>query len=409
MRLLYQISLFLYSTGIRIYGLFNSKAKSWYQGRQSTLWDKLPTNGKSVIWFHCASLGEFDIGLPLMEKWKKENPDDFLFVTFFSPSGMENYHKRNHPADAVDFLPLDTPKNAKKFISAVQPKTVFFVKYEFWAFHLFEAKKIGAKIYSVNTIFRENQIYFKGYGEFYREILHCFDHFFVQNEKSIQLLETISIKNASISGDLRFDRVFENKKNVQPNPIFEKWLNNEKAFIIGSSWPKDEEVLMHLINSDAFDKKVIIAPHEIEKNHVVEIEKQIKKKHIRYTELETDLEKLKDVQVIILNTIGHLTNTFQYGDIAYIGGGFSGKLHNILEPAVYGLPVFFGPKHNRFPEADLFIEKGFGFEIENVKDFDSKWNDAMSKQKNIQKLMLNFMENQVGVSESILTSIKKIK
>lgn len=323
MRLLYQISLFLYVFVIRISALFNPKAKAWLTGRKNTLWDKLDTQGKDVVWFHCASLGEFDIGLPLMEKWKEKNPNTFLLVTFFSPSGMDNYHKRKHPADAVDFIPLDTPKNAQKFIAHVQPKVVVFVKYEFWAFHLFEARKSGAKIYSVNTLFRENQLYFKRYGKFYREILACFDHFFVQNDISIQLLQKIGLKQATITGDLRFDRVFQSKERVEHYPLLEKWLMGEKALVVGSSWPKDEEVLFSLINDPKFAKKVILAPHEIHEGHVSQIEAKLKKKHMRFTELTDSTPDLSSVQVILLNTIGHLTHSFQYGDVAYIGGGFS--------------------------------------------------------------------------------------
>ncbi len=406
MRYLYQISLYLYSFAIRISALFNPKAKAWSDGRKATKWTNLETEGKEVVWFHCASLGEFDIGLPLMEKWKIAHPDHFLLVTFFSPSGMEHYHKRNHPADAVDYIPLDTPKNAKKFISSVQPKTVLFVKYEFWAFHLFEARRIGAKIYSVNTIFRQKQLYFKSFGAFYRKILNCFDHFYVQNQNSVDLLKSISIEKVTITGDLRFDRVFQNKEQIRPNPIFEKWLTDEKALIVGSSWPKDEDVLAELINSSDFTKKVILAPHEINENHVAKIETKIQKCHIRYTEIDPDKTNLDDVQVVILNTIGHLTNTFQYGDAAYIGGGFSGKLHNILEPAVFGIPVFFGPKHDRFPEAAIFIELGFGFEVKNGTEFATKWKDLGLRKEEINEVMLRFMESQIGVSDKIMNSIQ---
>jgi 3-deoxy-D-manno-octulosonic-acid transferase len=405
MRFLYQISLYLYSFTIRIAGLFNSKAKAWHEGRKTPLWESLNVGGKSVVWFHCASLGEFDIGLPLMEAWKKMNPDDFILVTFFSPSGMQNYHKREHPADAVDYISLDTPSNAKKFIAKIQPKTVFFVKYEFWAFHLFEAKKSGSKIYSVNTLFRENQLYFKPYGSFYRRILKTFDHFFVQNEKSIQLLKSISINNASISGDLRFDRVFQNKNRCLPIPQIENWLQGEKAFVIGSSWPKDEAILNELINDKDFNQKVILAPHEINESHIIEIEKKLKKKSIRFLDINENSVVDADTQVLILNTIGHLTNSFQYGTFAYIGGAFSGKLHNILEPAVFGLPIFFGPEHSKFPEADLFIEKGFGFEIFDLNSFKKEWAKVQNNKEEINERLLRFMNEQVGIADKIMLQL----
>lgn len=402
MQFFYQISLYLYSLALRIAGLFNPKAKAWHEGRRNPLWENLNTEGRAVVWFHCASLGEFDIGLPLMEAWKKKHPNDFLLVTFFSPSGMQNYHKRNHPADAVDYIALDTPSNAKKFISQIQPKTVFFVKYEFWAFHLFEAKKAGAKIYSVNTLFRENQLYFKPYGRFYRRILRTFDYFFVQNEKSIELLESIGIRNATISGDLRFDRVFQNKNRCAPILEIEKWLQGEKAFVIGSSWPKDEELLADIINDESFLQKVIIAPHEIHDSHILDITNKLKKKSILFTELIGKTDLAKDAQVVILNTIGHLSNSYQYGELAYIGGGFSGKLHNILEPAVFGLPIFFGPKHTKFPEADLFIEQGFGFEISDLSSFQLEWTKVQKNKEEINGRLLRFMSEQVGIADKIM-------
>lgn len=409
MRFLYQISLFFYSFFIRVASPFNPKAKAWIVGRKNPGWSKLDTENRRVVWFHCASLGEFDIGLPLMEAWKKEHPSDFLLVTFFSPSVMQNYHKRQHPADAVDYLPLDTPKNALKFVKAVRPATVFFVKYEFWAYHLFAAKKCGAKIYSVNTIFRKRQLYFKPYGEFYRKILRTFDHFFVQNESSGKLLESIGIEYFTLVGDLRFDRVFQNKMRIAPIPIIDNWLAGEKAFVVGSSWPKDEAVVCGLLHAPIFSGKAIIAPHEISEEHLRQIEKQLKLKSIRYTDAEQLKTISPDVRVLLLNTIGHLSNTFQYGEMAYIGGGFSGKLHNILEPAVFGLPVFFGPNHKKFPEATLFLENGFGFNVHDSNDLLVKWQEVNAKNREINTQLLRFMKEQVGIAQQIMFKIHLLK
>ncbi len=402
MRLIYQISLFFYAVFIRIASPFNPKAKAWINGRKNKTWKNLDTNGKEVIWFHCASLGEFDIALPLMEKWKVIFPNDFILVTFFSPSGMENYSKRKHAADFVTYIPLDTPSNAKEFIANVKPKTVFFVKYEFWAFHLFEAKKRGAKIFSVNTLFRKDQVYFKKYGGFYRKILRVFDHFFVQNENSKHLLQSIQIQNATVTGDLRFDRVFQNKNRVSENPILADWLKDEKAFIVGSSWPIDENLLMPLFHSLDIKQKVIIAPHEVNDSHIKSIESQLQLPSIRYSAAIEKQGISSEVQVVILNTIGHLTNSFQYGDLAYIGGGFTGKLHNILEPAVFGLPVMIGPKHAKFPEAQIFINKGFAFEVKNEKDVLQLYLHLQQEKNAIQLKLLSFMENQIGVSDKII-------
>jgi 3-deoxy-D-manno-octulosonic-acid transferase len=405
MRFVYQISLLLYSLFLRIASLFNSKAKAWVSGRKDLKWKKVDFSDKSVIWFHCASLGEFDIALPLMQAWKDNYPGDFIILTFFSPSGMQNYHKRNHPADLVDYISLDTPSHAKAFIQKIQPKTVIFVKYEFWAFHLFEARKAGAKIYSVNTLFRDNQMYFKWYGDFYRKILKTFDHFFVQNDNSIRLLKKIGITNATVSGDLRFDRVFQNKQKAQANPILHNWLGNEKALIIGSSWSVDEKILLPFINQKIRKKKVILAPHEVNESHIREIEKSLQVPHIRFTDMMNGEVIKQDIQVVILNTIGHLTNAYQYGDVAYIGGGFTGKLHNILEPAVFGLPILIGPKHDKFPEGKLFIEKGFCFEICDASDINNRYFAIQENLPEIKEKMLRYMEKQVGISFLIMKHI----
>ena len=239
MHLLYSIGIQLYGVAIRVASLFNPKAKKWLDGRKD--WEKdLPTlKDKNVIWFHCASLGEFDQGLPLMEKIKTHSSDCFLLVTFFSPSGFEHYHKREHPADHVCYLPLDTPRNAKKFIQHFAPTQTFFVKYEFWGNYILEAKKGGSKLYAISGLFRANQRFFKWYGGFFRTILKQFDHFFVQNEASKTLLSTIGLDNVTVSGDSRFDRVIENRKRAKTNELLEAFKGDDQLVIIGSSWPAD--------------------------------------------------------------------------------------------------------------------------------------------------------------------------
>jgi 3-deoxy-D-manno-octulosonic-acid transferase len=405
MAFFYNISLYSYLLIIRFASLFNPKAKDWLEGRKNKLWKEINPEGKNVVWFHCASLGEFDQGLPLMEAWKTEFPNDFLLVTFFSPSGMKNYHKRNHSADAVHYLPLDTPKNAKEFIRSINAKNVFFVKYEFWANHLREARKSGAKLYSVSTIFRSNQVYFKWYGGFNKSILKNFHHLFLQDENSLHLLKQIGITNATVCGDLRFDRVYQNKSKAVPNEILENFTKGEKALIVGSSWPEDENRLKDLINEPNFTKKVIFAPHEINEKHVKQIEQLFTKKFVRYTEIENRNSNWSDCQILILDTIGHLTNAYQYGDLAYVGGGFSGSLHNILEPAVFGLPVMFGPKHAKFPEADLFISKGFAFEIETGEDLVVNYKMIEENKVQIKNKLLKFMANQTGIAKKIMVQL----
>jgi|TARA_R110000737_G_scaffold140765_2_gene171549 3-deoxy-D-manno-octulosonic-acid transferase len=405
MSLFYNISIHLYFFAIRVASLFNPKAKEWLEGRKLKNWKNLDTKGRRVVWFHCASLGEFDQGLPLMDAWKSKYPNDFLLVTFFSPSGMKNYHKRKHCADAVCYLPLDTPKNAKEFVKSVEAKNVFFVKYEFWANHLSEVNKTDAKVYSVSAIFRQNQIYFKWYGSFYRSILKNFDHIFLQDENSKKLLDGIGVRNTTVCGDLRFDRVFQNKQKAVSNEILERFVKGQNAMIIGSSWPEDENCIKELINQDSFTKKVIFAPHEVNDKHVKQIEQLLVKKSIRYTDIQDDKSDFEDYQVLILDTIGHLTNAYQYGDLAYVGGGFSGSLHNILEPAAFGLPILFGPKHVKFPEADIFIQEGFAFEIESGHELVEKFKYVEKDISSIKNKLLIFMEDQTGIAEKIMVQL----
>lgn len=368
---------FLYSFGIRLYGLilwiaqfFHPKAKSWIEGRKN-FWERLPKiENREVYWFHCASLGEFDQGLPLMNQLKEQNPDIFLLVTFFSPSGYEHYYKRKHAADFVCYLPLDTPSNARKFIAHFKPSHVFFVKYEFWTNYISEAKKSGAKVYSVSALFREDHRFFKWYGGQFRETLRKIDYFFVQNESSLRLLKSIGIDNAVLCGDTRFDRVIENRINVQPDEKIQQFLQGKRAFVVGSSWPEDETLLEKLVLQQSASIPIIIAPHDISENHLKQIEKRFGDQIVRYSNWNGEPGK----NILLIDSIGKLANAYSFGKIAYVGGGFSGSLHNILEPAVFGLPVIFGPKHKRFPEAQTFIDAGVGFSVSTEEELNNAWN-----------------------------------
>lgn len=402
---------FLYSLSIRFYGLilhlaaiFNKKAKLWVAGRKDPTWREFDFTDKNVCWFHCASLGEFDQGLPLMKKWKEKNPNDFIFVTFFSPSGMQFHHKRNHNADLVDYIPLDTRSNAKDFIAKVNPKTVIFVKYEFWRNHLHYAKSINANIYSVSALFRKSQTYFKPSGSFFRSILKNFNHVFVQDQISSDLLTTIEI-NHTIAGDLRFDRVNENKKCAEENSILKAFCQDAKVLIAGSTWTEDESVILPIINKKLNFTKVILAPHEIQESHLKQIESGLKIPFIRYTNItsETNLDLYN---LILLDTIGHLSNAYQYGHVAYIGGAFKGSLHNILEPAVFGLPVVFGPFFKKFPEGRTFIDQGFGKSISNSAEFEKAISEIQSNRDEIKKKLQNYMTTQIGVADKIMAKLE---
>ncbi|MDX2360016.1 MAG: glycosyltransferase N-terminal domain-containing protein [Crocinitomicaceae bacterium] len=399
MHSLYNISVLFYGLGIRIASLFNPKAKAWVKGRKGIL-DTLPkVTGKNVIWFHCASLGEFDQGLPLMDKIKEEDPSIFLLITFFSPSGMDFHHKRQHKADHVMYLPLDTPRNAKRFIEHFKPNKALFVKYEFWSNHIFAGKANGTEFYNVSGLFRQKHRFFKWYGGFFRRTLQQFDHFFVQNEDSKQLLNSININQVTITGDSRFDRVIENKSKVENNEIIEQFKNGEELFIIGSSWPDDEKILAPWINAQS--GKVLVAPHNVDEEHVKGILSKVANA-VLYTQASGDLSKEK---VMILDTIGQLANAYAYGEFAYVGGGFSGSLHNILEPAVFGLPVIFGPKHERFPEAETFIQRGFGISVATTEELSKGIDSIKANRGELKQREMEFVAMNAGASEKIYQAV----
>jgi 3-deoxy-D-manno-octulosonic-acid transferase len=400
----YSFSIRFYYFVIWILQFFNPKAKKWILGRKK--WHQsLPIiENKEVIWFHCASLGEFDQGLPLMRKIKIEKPTCFLLVTFFSPSGFENYTKRNHQVDFACYIPLDTSLNARKFINHFQPSQAFFVKYEFWYKHLKIAKKNNVRIYSICTIFRKNHRFFKWYGHFFRKSLYLFDYFFVQTEESIALLKSIGIENSQVVGDMRFDAVIESKANNSSDSLVEKFIGNKKCFIIGSSWTIDEQFLANFMNAFSLKNKIIIAPHDISEFHLSEIEKRFASKTIRYTEQKKtniDSDILLDKSILIIDCIGKLTNLYQYAQFAYVGGGFTGKLHNILEAAVYGLPIIIGPKHSRFPEAQYFIENQCVFSTETETELNLAIKSIINQQEELKTKILKLVEMQKGATEKI--------
>lgn len=394
-----------YGLGVRImYALmwcahfFHPKAKKWIDGRKTPI-PSLPKD-KVVYWFHCASLGEFDQGLPIMNELKEKNPSIFLVVTFFSPSGMDNYHKRDHKADLVLYLPLDTKRKAQNFIEKIHPEKVFFVKYEFWYNHLKAARRFGAKIYGVSSLFRPSHRFFKWYGGFFRKALALFDHFFCQDQRSLDLLKSIGISQSSVTGDSRYDRMIAVRDKNEPNPNIEAFIGQEKVLLLGSSWPVEEELFKDAISSIQNDWKVIIAPHDISENHIQSIEKIYPNSSCRYT-LEIDINK----RILIVDTIGQLTSAYRYATVAYVGGGFTGKLHNILEPGAFGVPVLIGPKHERFPEAELFISRKCAQVITDADSFKSGLAFLNAQKEFIsQELNAIFQENS-GTATKICASI----
>ncbi|HQV34736.1 MAG TPA: glycosyltransferase N-terminal domain-containing protein [Flavobacterium sp.] len=340
---------------LKISAVFNPKMKLFVEGRKNifeTLKHNISTNDKT-IWFHAASLGEFEQGLPVVEKIKIKFPSHKIIVTFFSPSGFE-VRKNNSVADLTIYLPLDTKENAKLFLELTHPELVFFIKYEYWPNYLNELKKQKTKTYLISGILRENQVFFKWYGGFYRNCLQTFEHFFVQNESSKKLLQSLGYQNVKISGDTRFDRVVSILERDNSLGFIEEFKKNTTTIVIGSSWPKDEELLVNFINQSSENVKFIIAPHNIKSEQIQELKKSISKSVILFS--EKDSKKLNEYAVLIIDTIGILTKIYSYADIAYIGGGYGNPgVHNILEPATFGIPIVIGPNYTHFAEATALV------------------------------------------------------
>lgn len=365
---------------VKLLALFSPKIKLFVEGRKTvfqTLESKISSSDKS-IWFHAASLGEYEQGLPVMEKIKKEFPNHKIVVTFFSPSGYE-VRKNNSIADACVYLPLDTKSNAQKFLKLVHPDLVFFIKYEYWPNYLNELKKLNIKTYLISGIFRENQAFFQWYGGFYRNALKAFDYFFVQNESSKVLLQKLGFNNVKISGDTRFDRVVSILERDNSLDFIKLFKNNTITIVIGSSWPKDESLLVNYINQTNEKVKFIIAPHNIKVEQIQELKNSITKKTVLFSEKEnTDLS---NYDVLIVDTIGILTKIYSYAEIAYVGGGFGNPgIHNILEPATFGIPIIVGPNFTNFAEAVALVHQEGCVCIANQNELNDAFSNLISNE-----------------------------
>ena len=362
MHFLYNFTTYIASYLIQVVAQFSPKIKLFVEGRKDvffTLKSQIAPTDK-CIWFHAASLGEFEQGLPVMEKIRTKFPNHKMVLTFFSPSGYE-VRKNTKAADVVVYLPLDTPSNARKFIAIVNPELAFFIKYEYWPNYLNELKKKNIPTYLISGIFRKNQLFFKWYGGFYRKALDAFHHFFVQNSSSKELLLQLNKTNVTVSGDTRFDRVASILEKDNSLDFIQEFKNDALTIVIGSSWPKDEELLVSFINSTHHDVKFIIAPHNIKAEQILHLKSQISRKTILFSEKEAILkqvqnDKISNYDVFIIDTIGILTKIYSYADIAYVGGGFGNPgVHNILEPATFGVPIVIGPNYSHFAEATALV------------------------------------------------------
>ena len=358
------------------------------------------------VWFHAASLGEFEQGRPLMEQLRKDHPEYKILLTFFSPSGYE-VRKNYEGADIITYLPLDTITNARRFLRLVRPVKAFFIKYEFWYNYLHILKHRNVPVYSVSSIFRPDQVFFKWYGRQYGRVLNCFTHFFVQNEISKELLAKIGIDCVTIVGDTRFDRVLQIKEAAKQLPIVKAFKQDAKVFVAGSSWQPDEEIFIKYFNEHR-DWKLIIAPHVIGEDHLKQIEKLLEgRKVIRYSGLSGDSGDLGEAEVLIIDCFGLLSSIYHYGDVAYVGGGFGVGIHNLLEAAVWDVPVFFGPNNERFQEAQALKQSG-GFEITNYNDFERLMNRFITDEAYLKaqgQLAGQYVKGKAGATWLILSSV----
>ena len=368
MLFLYNLIIQIASFLLKIVAVFSPKIKLFVEGRKSVfeiLESKINANEKT-IWFHAASLGEYEQGLPVIERIKEKFPNHKIVVTFFSPSGYE-VRKNNLVADVTVYLPLDTKKNALQFLSIVRPEMVFFIKYEYWPNYLTELRKLGIPTYLISGIFRKNQLFFKWYGGFYRTALNTFTYFFVQNESSKKLLLELGKTNVAVSGDTRFDRVASILEKDNSLDFIETFKNDTLTIVAGSSWPKDENLLVDYINQTSEKIKFIIAPHNIKEEQIQELKNSISKRVVLFSEKSN--KNLADFDVFIIDTIGILTKIYSYADIAYVGGGFGNPgVHNILEPATFGVPIVIGPNFSHFAEATALVNREGCIPISNKKE-----------------------------------------
>ena len=432
--MIYNVVIYFVLLGIAIASLFNEKVRKMWRGEREAfkiLKQKVDPDAK-YVWFHAASLGEFEQGRPLMERIRKEHPQYKILLTFYSPSGYE-VRKNYEGADIICYMPVDTRLNAIRFLRLVRPVMAFFIKYEFWSNFLHILKHRGVPTYSVSSIFREDQVFFKWYGRSYANVLRCFTRFFVQNEESKRLLEGIGITDVDVVGDTRFDRVLQIKEAAKQLPICEAFRKGSatasveastnvsaeassaealpkagyKVFVAGSSWPPDEEIFIRFFNEHK-DWRLLIAPHVIAEEHLKLILSLIKgKRVVRYT--QTTPEEAAEADVLIIDCFGLLSSMYNYGDVAYVGGGFGVGIHNTLEAAVWNMPVIFGPNNKKFQEAQCLLKSGGGFEIHNFEEFEGLMNSMMNDEaflKSAGEKAGAFVASLSGATDKVLAKVK---
>lgn len=404
---IYDIGIWLYDKGIALASLHNKKARLWREGRRnifSRMAERIDAN-EDIIWVHCASLGEFEQGRPIIEQIRKDNPAIKILLTFFSPSGYE--HRKNYKgADYIFYLPIDSSRNVKLFIEIVKPKAAIFIKYEFWLNYLNELYRRNIPIYVVSAIFRSKSIFFRPWGKAWRNALRSFTTIFVQNQESKELLKGIGITNVVVAGDTRFDRVAAIARTPQHIPIIERFKENSRLFVAGSTWGPDEELLIELINDNP-QVRFVIAPHEMDEARIEHIIDSVRGGVMRYTK-STSESDFSNTQVLILDTIGILSATYGYATWSYIGGGFGAGIHNTLEAATFGLPIAFGPKYKKFQEACDMIELRAATSIKNYMELKAWFEPLRDNKAHLQNRSLaakEYAKQNCGATTLVVNTI----
>ena len=407
----YNLFLLFYSLGIRIASLGNAKAKKWVEGRRnifSEINSKVKNKNSKLVWMHCASLGEFEQGRPLLEALKEQDAALQIVLTFFSPSGYE-VMKNYKGADHIFYLPMDSSANAKKFIDAINPSLVLWVKYEYWFYYLSELKKRNIPVILVSGIFRESQPFFKWYGQLWKQMLPSFSAFFVQQETSKELLQSIGVaENVFVSGDTRFDRVIAIAEKFESIPAIEKFCGNSTVIVAGSTWEEDEEELIHYVRQHP-EIKFIIAPHEVDEENLNDVKKEFTGA-IFYSSLINNLSE-ENSHVLIIDNVGMLSRLYHYAHVTYVGGGFGGDgVHNVLEAAVYGKPVIYGPVYEKFAEAIGLLESSGGISINNALELEKITDELLTdeeKRKKISEAAKNYVYSNAGATQKIINYIQE--
>ncbi len=410
---MYTLAIRVYALAVAFASLFHRKARAMCIGQSRTydiLRDRIDRSAK-YVWFHAASLGEFEQGRPMIEKIRAAYPEYKILLTFFSPSGYE-VRKDYDGADVVCYLPFDTPRRVKRFLQLANPSVAIFIKYEFWSNYLHALKRSGVPVYLVSAIFRREQVFFRWYGSSYRKVLHCFTHLFVQDESSAELLAKYGVRNVSVAGDTRFDRVLDVQRGSRALPVVERFVGGGEGakptvLVAGSSWQQDEDVYIPYFNEHS-EMKLIIAPHEIHREHLEYIESLLKRPSVRLSEVGHDLSQLEGKDCLIVDSFGLLSSIYRYGTIAYIGGGFGVGIHNTLEAAVYGIPVLFGPRYHKFKEARDLISVGGGFAVSSRQAFARKMDELLASRSVLSaagSCAGRFVSSHAGATDEILHEI----